>query len=154
GEVRTGVAEGAELVDRDDAGVLELAADLGLLDEPADQRGLVPMRLEEHLDRQLAAQVAVAASEDGPHPAPPDLAEELVAGGTGEVRAPPWRRGRNGHGVEIVEGGIGKPDPRKRSGQGGQALEARAVTRLRRAILRAGRRDVRRDTGVLHGVRE
>ena len=41
GEVGPAVGEGAQLVDRDDAGVLELAADLGLLDEPADQLGVV-----------------------------------------------------------------------------------------------------------------
>ena len=39
GEVRPAVGEGAQLVDRHDARVLELAADLGLLDEPADQLG-------------------------------------------------------------------------------------------------------------------
>jgi hypothetical protein len=41
GEVGAGVAEGAELVNRDDPGVLELTADLGFLDEPANTGGLV-----------------------------------------------------------------------------------------------------------------
>ena len=40
GEVGPAVGEGAELVDRHDAGVLELAADLRLLDEPATISGL------------------------------------------------------------------------------------------------------------------
>ena len=39
-KIRPAVGEGAQLVDRDDAGVLELAADLGLLDEAADQLGM------------------------------------------------------------------------------------------------------------------
>ena len=34
-------AQAAQLVDRDDPGVLKLAGDLGFLDEPADQLGLV-----------------------------------------------------------------------------------------------------------------
>ena len=40
------VGEGAQLVDRDHAGMLQLARDLGLLDEPADQVGLLAMLLE------------------------------------------------------------------------------------------------------------
>ena len=35
------------------------------------------MRLEQDLDGQVAAQVGVAALEDGPHAAAGDLAEEL-----------------------------------------------------------------------------
>ena len=40
-EERPAVGEGAQLVDRHDARVLELAADLRLLDEAADQVGVV-----------------------------------------------------------------------------------------------------------------
>ena len=43
GEVGPAVGEGAQLVDRDDPRVLELAGDLRLLDEPADQVGVVAM---------------------------------------------------------------------------------------------------------------
>ena len=73
------VAEPAELVDRDDSRVLELAADLRLLDEPADQLGVVAVLLEQDLDRQVAAQVVVTALEDGTHAAAGDLAQELIA---------------------------------------------------------------------------
>ena len=73
------VAELAELVDRDDSRVLELAADLRLLDEPADQLGVVAVLLEQDLDRQVAAQVGVTALEDGTHAAAGDLAQELIA---------------------------------------------------------------------------
>ena len=59
--------------------MLELAADLRLLDEPAHQLGLVLVALEQDLDGQVAPQVGVAALEDRPHAAAGDLAEELVA---------------------------------------------------------------------------
>ena len=39
-EERPAIGEGAQLVDRHDPGVLQLAADLGLFDEPADQVGV------------------------------------------------------------------------------------------------------------------
>ena len=41
GEVGPAVGEGAQLVDRDDPGMLKLAADLRLLDEPADEDRVV-----------------------------------------------------------------------------------------------------------------
>ncbi len=46
GEIRPVVGEGAQFVDRNHAGVLQLAGDLGLLDEPADQVGVIAMLLE------------------------------------------------------------------------------------------------------------
>ena len=49
GEERPAVGKRAELVDRHDAGVLKLAADLGLLDEPVDQVGPVAVLVEEDL---------------------------------------------------------------------------------------------------------
>ena len=73
------VGERAQLVDRHDPGVLELAADLRLLDEPADQVGVVAVLVQEDLDGQVAPQVGVAALEDRAHAAAGDLAEELVA---------------------------------------------------------------------------
>ena len=59
--------------------MLELAADLRLLDEPADHLGVVAVLLQEDLDGQVAAEVGVAALEDDAHAAAGDLAEELVA---------------------------------------------------------------------------
>jgi hypothetical protein len=80
GEVGPGVAEGPQLVDRDDPGVLQLAADLRLLDEPADEVGLVAVGFEQDLDGEVAAKVGVAPFEDGAHAASGDLAEELDPG--------------------------------------------------------------------------
>ena len=76
-EERPLVGEGPQLVDRHDARMLELAADLRFLDEPADQVAVVAEVFAQHLDRDVAAQVGVAAFEDGPHAAAGDLAEEL-----------------------------------------------------------------------------
>ena len=77
------VGQTPQLVDRDDPGVLELAADLRLLDEPADHLGVVAVLLPDHLDGQVAAEVEVASLEDRAHPAPGELADELVARRTG-----------------------------------------------------------------------
>ena len=68
GEEGPAVGEGAQLVDRHDAGVLELAADLRLLDEPAEDLGVVAVLLQEDLDGQVAAQVGVAALSTAPMP--------------------------------------------------------------------------------------
>ncbi len=64
GEEGPEVGEGAQLVDRHDAGVLELAADLGLLDEAADHVGVVAEVVAQDLERDVAAEVGVAALED------------------------------------------------------------------------------------------
>ena len=53
-EVRAVVGEGAQLVDRHDARVLELAGDLRLLDEAADHLGAVAEVVAEDLDGQVA----------------------------------------------------------------------------------------------------
>ena len=66
--------------------MLELAADLRLLDEPADHVGLVAELLAQHLDRQVAAQVGIVPLEDHPHAAAADHAEELQP--LGSVRGP------------------------------------------------------------------
>src|SRR5581483_2732423 len=78
GEIRAAVGEGAQLVDRDDPRVLQLAADLRLLDEPTEHPRVVAVPLQEDLDGQVAAEVLVAALEDGAHAAAGDLAEEVV----------------------------------------------------------------------------
>ena len=85
------VAEAADVVDRHDAGMLQLPADLRLLDEPPGHVGPVGVLLQQHLDRQVAAQVDVAAAQHGAHAAAGDLAGELVAvAGLGPSAA--WRR--------------------------------------------------------------
>src|SRR5271165_6589764 len=61
--------------------MLELAADLGLLDEPADELRTLAVLVEQDLDSQLASQVRVPSPEDRPHAAPRDLTEELVTTG-------------------------------------------------------------------------
>ncbi len=73
------VGKSPQLVDRRDPGVLELAADLRLLDEPPDHLGVVAVLLKDHLDGKVPAEVEVTPLEDRPHPAPRQLADELVA---------------------------------------------------------------------------
>ena len=63
--------------------MLELAADLRLLDEPVDHLGPVAVPRQQDLDGQVAPQVRVAAFEDGPHATAGDLAQELIAAGAG-----------------------------------------------------------------------
>ncbi len=74
GEVRRLVGEGGQLVDRDHAGVLQLSGDLRLLDEPADQLGLIAMLLEQDLDGQVALLSRVAPLMMIAHAAAGDLA--------------------------------------------------------------------------------
>src|SRR5262245_36587671 len=76
------VREQAELVDGHDAGMLELAADLRLLDEAFQQLRFFRELLAQNLHRDVAAEVAVAALQDDSHAAARDLAEELVAAAT------------------------------------------------------------------------
>ena len=122
-EIGPAVGERAQLVDRHDAGMLELAADLRFLHEPPHQLGLLLVALEQDLDRQVAAEVRVAALEHRPHPAPRDLAEKLVAVATLRRR---WHLvGRwldHGH-TGIVGRRVGKQDPGNRADRPGQALQ-------------------------------
>ncbi len=76
-EIGTAVAEGAQLVNGHDARMLQLPRDLGFLDEAANHLGLVAMRFEENLHRQVATEVGITALENGSHAAASDLAEEL-----------------------------------------------------------------------------
>ncbi len=73
------VGEAPQVVDRRDPGVLELAADLRLLDEPADHLGVVALLVPYHLDGEIPAELEVAPLEDRPHSAPSQLADKLVA---------------------------------------------------------------------------
>ena len=70
------VAEPADVVDRHHARVLQLAADLGLFDEPPGDVGPIGVFLQQHLHRQIAAQVDVATAQHRPHAAAGDLAVE------------------------------------------------------------------------------
>src|SRR3954451_24873147 len=106
------VVEGAQLVDRDHAGVLQLAGDLGLLDEPSDQVGVLAMLLEQDLDGQVAAEVAVAPLDDNAHAAAGNLAKKLEAGeavgGTGHLGG----RGANDRPGTGERLGVAQPYPR------------------------------------------
>ncbi len=161
-EVGPAVGEGAQLVHRHDAGVLELTADLRLLDEPAHQLGLVLVALEQDLDGQVAAQVGVAPLEDRPHPAPGDLAEELVAvamlrrrghligGGLGDgqnrYRRSPYRATRRGESGRSTGPGFPGHDPaeparsrRSRPHPPSYLAAAWSPARARRGASRPGR---------------
>ena len=139
GEIRPVVGEGAQLVDRDHAGVLQLAGDLGLLDEPADQVGVLAMLLEQDLDGQVAAEVAVAPLDDDAHAAAGDLAEQLEPG-----KAVGWvghlgRRGadhRPGAGERLSVAQVHPRDVRKGFGQPRQRarLGCRRQRRRRRPL--------------------
>ena len=58
----------AQLVDRDDAGVLELPADLRLLDESPDHVHFVAVLLAQDFQRHVAVKVGISALEDAPMP--------------------------------------------------------------------------------------
>ena len=62
------IDELAELVDRDDARVLQLAADLGFFDEPLDDFRVIFMGIEQDLDCEVATEVDIVALEDPPMP--------------------------------------------------------------------------------------
>ena len=78
-EERPLVGERPQLVDRHHARMLQLPADLRLLDEPADQVAVVAEVFAEHLDRDVATEVGIAAFQDGTHAAASDLAVDPVA---------------------------------------------------------------------------
>ncbi len=77
-EERALISEAAQFVNRDDARVLKLPADLGLLDEPADQGRVVPVLLQQHLDGQVAAEIGIASLEYRSHAAAGNLAQDLI----------------------------------------------------------------------------
>ena len=85
------VAEPADVVDRHHARVLKLPADLGLFNEPPGDVGPVGVFLQQHLHRQVTAQVDVATTQHGPHAAAGDLAVEAVPI-AGLVLSEAWRR--------------------------------------------------------------
>ena len=71
--------------------MLQLPADLGLFDEPPGDVGAVGEFLEQHLHRQVAAEVDVAAAQHGPHAAAGDFAVKPVTI-AGLVSGTAWRR--------------------------------------------------------------
>jgi hypothetical protein len=71
GEVDPAVRVQAQLVDGHDVGVLELAGDLGLLDEPFDPFGI--LLAEDHLHGHGTPDVVVHGLEDGAHAAAGDF---------------------------------------------------------------------------------
>ena len=66
-------AEAADVVNRHDARMLQLAADLRFLKEPPRHVRAAGVLLEQHLDREVSAQVDVSAAKDRPHAATGDL---------------------------------------------------------------------------------
>ena len=59
--------------------MLQLAADLRLLEEPSQDLRLVAVLFEQDLERQLAIQARVATTKDRAHAAPGDLVDDGVA---------------------------------------------------------------------------
>ena len=84
GVIRAAVGVGAQPVDRDDAGVLQPAGDLGLHEEPLAAGRVVGVVVEDLLERDLAVQLAIQRHEHRPQPAPgvrPEDAEPLAVAG-------------------------------------------------------------------------
>ena len=75
---QTAVGKAPELVDRDDPGVLKLAANLGLLDETAHHLGLVTVLLPNHLDGEVPAEVESRPWKIAPIPPRASSADQLV----------------------------------------------------------------------------
>jgi hypothetical protein len=72
------ITEAADVVDGHHAGVLQLPADLRLLEEPPRHLGPMGVLLQQHLDRQVAAQIDITAAQHRPHAAAGDLAGQMV----------------------------------------------------------------------------
>jgi hypothetical protein len=79
GEVRPTVGLHAHPIHGNDAGVLQLAADLGLLHEPLQHLGVLGVLLAQHLEGDVAREIAVPALQHDADAAARDLAEDLVA---------------------------------------------------------------------------
>ena len=73
------VGRGAEVGDVDDVGVADARRRLGLLDEPADRRGVAHRLALEDLDRERALDHRVARGEHHAHAALADLLLDVVA---------------------------------------------------------------------------
>jgi hypothetical protein len=91
-EVGAMVRRPAQFVDGDDAGVLQLAANLRLLQEAPLHGGVGLVRRQQHLDRQFAVEDGVAAAQHRPHASLADLPENLVAADPRRCHRPRPRR--------------------------------------------------------------
>ena len=80
GEKRAAIGAAAEFQNGNHARVLELAADLRLLDEPLHHGRVAGMAPVQHLDGHLAAELSIAALQHHAHAPAGDLAVDLVAG--------------------------------------------------------------------------
>ena len=89
GQKRPAVGKRAQLVDRHDARMLKLAADLGFLDEPIAELGIFAMRAEQDFDGQLAVEVVVVRLSTAPMPPARSRPKSEIARHTRGVRA--WR---------------------------------------------------------------
>ena len=111
GVIGPSVGVASQAVDRDDAGMLEPAGDLGLEQEPLAADRVVGVVVQDLLERDLAVELRVEGDEDRPQAAPgmrPEDAEPLaVAGGradgvagraVGSGRRPRSSRGRRRRG--------------------------------------------------------
>ncbi|MFO0872247.1 MAG: hypothetical protein U0935_25245 [Pirellulales bacterium] len=78
GDERSLVRELPEFINRSDPRMLQLPADLSFLDKPLDDFRFVLVLIQQHLDRQIAAQIGVAALEDCSHPAASNFALQLI----------------------------------------------------------------------------
>jgi hypothetical protein len=116
------VGVGAEAVDRDDAGVLQAAGDLGLGQEAGAAVGVVGAVVEDLLEGHLAVQLLVAGDEEGAQAAAVVEAEDAVSlpvrgGGADGV-------GGGELGVAVAVGAEGEADERRvdlRVAEGGEA---------------------------------
>jgi hypothetical protein len=103
GEEGPAVVQPADLDDGHDAGVLQPAGDLRLLQEAALQVGAPTKLLAQHLDGQVAAQVGVGGAVDGAHAAAADLLVQLTPPGVGR---PAGRASRSGPAAAVSGGDV------------------------------------------------
>ena len=121
GEKRPFVGKGAQLVNRHDAGVLELPADLCLFDKPADHVGVAAHVFAENLEGDVATEVRIAPLQDLAHAAAGDLAVDPIA--SRGVVAVGWADDRRGF---FADGGVAEQDARDGSDCGADRVEHRA----------------------------
>src|SRR5262249_37538337 len=88
---------GTQFVNWHEAGVLQLAADLCFLVKAAEHFGVATAVGEQHLDRQVAAQSRIAATQHGSHAAAANLAMKFEAAkavlGHGRIFQGLWCKG-------------------------------------------------------------
>ena len=137
GVVGAAVAVAAQLVDRDDARMLQAAGDLGLADEPGPAVGAVGLRGLDLLEGDLAAELLVVRHEHLAETAPgvrPQDAVPRPEGGRGAAC-----RAASGPGLaswRVIPGRRGSVDPVGRRGCGLEGIvDLRGVIREPQPIL-------------------